>query len=83
MESTTTYCMFVCVCVWVVCVFNNLIQPFHGKFGMHVYNCVRLNVPFNFYLKILTSPFYSKWMLLKLTEIIYILYHNMYKYLYR
>lgn len=34
-----------------VCVCNNLFKPFHGKFGMHVYNCVRFNVPFNFYLR--------------------------------
>jgi len=32
------------------CVYNNLFKPFHGKFGMYVYNCVRLYVPFNFYL---------------------------------
>lgn len=33
----------------IMYVCNNLFKPFHGKFGMHVYNCVRLNVPFNFY----------------------------------
>lgn len=43
-----------------MCAYNNFFKPFHGKFGMHVFNCVRLNVPFNFYLKILTFPFYSK-----------------------
>lgn len=42
-----------------MCVYNNLFKPFHGKFGMHVYYCVRLNVPFNFYLIIITSLFYS------------------------
>lgn len=45
-----------------VFMYNNLFNPFHGEFDMHVYNCVRLNVPFNVYLTILTSPFYSKLM---------------------